>query len=314
MAQFTWSFDAPTGTYKSHAMSNRLLMASLENSRFVEHTRAESGFGKKMGEDVTITRISNIVEPTSASLIETDRISEDEFSITTKSITVGELGRAVPFTSFAQDLSKFDLENPIQNKLQEQWRLVLDTLAATAFKATKVKYTPTGTASFQIATNGTAATAATANMSVFHVEEIRDQLFDTYHAPPAEGDDYIGIFRTLGLRGIKRDPTWEEWHKYTDPTAKFTGEVGRIEQVRMIETNHNRALGKIGTGSVLGEGVVFGQDAVGLAEVQAPELRAAIPRDFGRSLAVAWYAILAFDILWDTANAGENRVIHVAST
>jgi len=46
----------------------------------------------------------------------------------------------------------------------------------------------------------------------------------------------------------------------------------------------------------------------------SPELRAAIPGDFGRSKAVAWYGILEFDIIWDTGNPGEARIVHVAST
>jgi hypothetical protein len=65
---------------------------------------------------------------------------------------------------------------------------------------------------------------------------------------------------------------------------------------------------------VLGEGVVFGEDGVVLAEAMTPELRAAIPGDFGRSKAVAWYGILEFGIVWDTGNAGEARIVHVSST
>ncbi len=314
MAQFTWKFDAPTGTFKNHALSMKLFEAAVENSIFVDHVRPVDGFGKGKGETVTLTRVRNVTEPTSASLDEQSRIPEDEFQLSTKAITVVELGRAVPFSSLSQDLSEFNLENPIQRKLREQMRLVLDTKAAFAFKQAKVKYVPTGATSNNITTNGTPGAAATANMNIFHVEQIRDYLFDTLQAPPLENDDYLGIFRTLGLRGIKSDTEWKAWHQYTDPQAKYNGEVGRIEGVRFIETNHNRALGKIGTGSVLGEGVVFGEDSVALAEAMAPELRMAIPGDFGRSRAVAWYGILEFDIVWDTGNAGEARIVHVAST
>ncbi len=312
--QFTWGFDAPTGTYKSHAMSSKLFEAAVENSVFVDHARPVEGYGRNNGETVTLTRVQNITEPSSADLDETSRIPEDEFNLTTKLITVNELGRAVPYTSLSQDLSKYDIENPIQRKLRDQMRLVLDTKAATAFKLSKIKYAPTGAATNNIATNGTFGAQATANMNFFHVEEIRDYMFDTLRVPPVEGDDYVGIFRTLGLRGIKRDDAWEEWHKYTDPQVKFNGEVGRIEGIRFIETNHANALGKVGASSVLGEGVVFGEDAVALAEAMAPELRAAIPGDFGRSKAVAWYGILAFDIIWDTGTAGEAKIVHVGST
>ena len=314
MAQWQWQFDAPTGTFKQHAMSRRLYEAAVQRSVFMDHIRPVEGFGKKQGENVTLTRISNIAEPTSGNLVEGERIPEDSFTVTTTSITVKEIGRAVPFTSFAQDLSFFDIENPIQNKLVDQMRLVLDAKAAAAFKTGQIKYVPTGFASNNIATNGTAGAQATDNMNVFHCEEIRDYLFDTLAAPPAEGEDYIGIFRTLGLRGIKRDPAWETWHKYTDPQAKYNAEVGRIENIRFIETNHSTALSKLGLNSILGEGVVFGADGVAMAEVLTPELRAAIPQDFGRSKSCAWYGILEFGIIWTTANAGEARVVHVTST
>lgn len=313
MAQFTWTFDAPTGTYKNHAMSSRLYEAAVENSVFMDHVRPVEGFGRHKGESITLTRVQNITEPTTADLEETVRIPEDEFNLTTKTITVTEMGRAVPFTSLSQDLSEYDIENPIQRKLRDQMRLVLDTKVATAFKTALIKYVPTGAASNNITVNGTPGALATSNMNFFHVEEIRDYMFDTLQVPPLDGDDYIGIFRTLGLRGIKRDDQWEEWHKYNDPQAKYNGEVGRIEGIRFIETNHARALGKIGTGSVLGEGVIFGEDSVAMAEAMTPELRAAIPGDFGRSKAVAWYGILGFGSIWDTGNAGEAKVVHVTS-
>jgi N4-gp56 family major capsid protein len=314
MAQFQWQFDAPTGTFKQHALSQRLYEAAVARSVMMDHVRPVEGFGKKMGENVTLTRISNVAEPTSANLVEGERIPEDSFTLSTTSITVKEIGRAIPFTSFAQDLSFFDIENPIQNKLIDQMRLVLDAKAAAAFKTGQIKYVITGFSSETVTTNGTAGAQATENMNVFHCEEIRDYMFDTLQCPPAEGDDYIGIFRTLGLRGIKRDPSWEEWHKYTDPQAKYNAEVGRIENIRFIETNHSTALSKIGLNSVCGEGVVFGEDAVAMAEVLTPELRAAIPADYGRSKGVAWYGILEFGIVWTTANAGEARVLHVSST
>lgn len=313
MATFTWTFDAPTGTYKSHQMSGKLWEASVAGSVFMDHVRPVDGFGRKNGESVTLVRVANIAEPVSAQLQEAVRIPEDEFALSVQTITVKELGRAVPYTSLSMDLSEFDLENPIQRKLREQMRLVLDTMAAGAFKRASVKYAPTGAATENVTFNGTFGAVASANMNVFHVEEIRDLMYDTLNVPPYEGGDYLGIFRTRGLRGIKRDTNWEKWHQYTDPVAKYNGEIGRIESIRFIETNHANALGNVGTASVLGEGVVFGDEGIAMAEAMSPELRAAIPGDFGRAKAVAWYGILEFEVIWNTGNAGEAKVVHVGS-
>ena len=313
MAQFTWTFDMPTGVWKQHALSARLYQAAVEESVMMDYVKPVEGFGRRQGESITLKRVSAIAEPTSANLTEGIRIPEDTLALSTRSITLKEIGRAVPFTSFAEDLSDIDIENTVQGELKRQMKLTLDTKAAVAFKSTQIKYAITGLASNLITTNGTFGAPSTANMNVFHAEEIRDYLYDTLRAPGYAGDDYVGVFRTLGIRGIKRDPDWEEWHKYTDPSAKFNSEVGRIENIRFVETNHNLAFGKVGTGSVLGEGVVFGADAVAMAEALTPELRAAMPQDFGRQRAVAWYGILEFATIWDTGNAGEAKIVHVGS-
>lgn len=312
MANFTWTFDAPTGTYKSHELSSKLFQAAVEESVFMDHVMPLSEFGRKSGETITIKRVAATAEPTSAALTEGIRIPEDQLSLSTKGITVGEIGRAVPFTSLAEDLSTLDLEGTTQKELRRQMTLVLDTMVAAAFRTAKVKYAITGLATSTVTTNGTFGATSTENMNVFHAEEIRDYLYDTLRCPMI-GDSYVGIFRTKGIRGLKRDPDFEEWHKYTDPSVKFNSEIGRIESIRFIETNHANALRLVGTGSALGEGVVFGEDGVAMAEAMTPELRTAIPQDFGRARAVAWYGILAFDVIWDTGNAGQARIVHVGS-
>lgn len=315
MTDFQWQFDAPTGVFKNHALSSEIYKVSVEESVFLDHVKPVEGFGKKMGESVTLKRVAAISEPTSIDLIEGVNIPEDQFSVSTKGITVGEIGRSVPYTSLAEDLGALDLSNSIQSELRRQLTLGLDTKGALAFRGSnaKIKYAITGLSSNNIATNGTFGATSTANMNVFHAEEIRDYLYDTLRAPTLSGGDYVGIFRTLGIRGLKRDPDWEEWHKYTDPSVKFNSEVGRIESIRFIETNHANALRKVGSGSVLGEGVVFGADSVAMAEVETPELRAGLPADLGRRKLVGWYGILAFDVIWDTGNAGQARIVHVGS-
>ena len=316
-ATHTWVFDAPTGTYKNHAMSSSIFEASIAETIAMDFVNPVDGYGRKRGESVTLNRVSNVTEPTSATLSETQRIPEDEFDITNTSITVAEIGRAIPFTSLADDLGQHDMETAIQKELRKQMSLYLDSLALAAFKSCKHKYIPTGATAATWDTDGTASTACTANMNMYHVEEIRDYMFDTMHVPPYEGGDYIGIFRTKGLRGVKRDPDWEDWHKYTDPAAKFNSEVGRMEQIRFLETNHGGSAvtaAGLNAGTYLGEGVVFGDDAVAMAEAVTPELRVALPQDFGRAQAVAWYGVLAFGIIWDTNNAGEAKVVHVTGT
>lgn len=313
MANFTWVFDVPTGVLKNHHLTKELYYASVEGSMFMDHTQpVDNAYGKGKGETATLTRVAALAEPTSIVLDEVTRIPEDTFSISTRAITVKEIGRAVPYTNLAQELTHFDLTSAIQRRLRDQLTLGLDTMAANAFKTAKVKYAPTGLASNNITNNGTFGATATENLNMFHIEEIRDYLVDTLFAPMI-GDSYVGIFRTKALRGLKRDPAWEKWYQYTNPQNKFNSEIGRMEEIRFIECSHAEALGNVGTGSVLGEGVVFGDDAVAIAEAMTPELRAAIPDNFGRFASVAWYGILEFATIWDTGSPGEAKIVHVGS-
>jgi N4-gp56 family major capsid protein len=311
---FSWSFDAPSGVYKNHELSSQLRFAAIAETKFMQFVRPEPGYGKKKGESITISRVSNIAVPSNGRLAENNRIPEDELVLSTVAITVSEWGRSVPYTSLSEDLGKFDVENMIQKKLRDQMALVMDTAAAAGFKQAKVKAIPNGVSSLVFDTDGTASTTATVNLNVYHVEQIRDYMYSTLNIPPYQGDDYMCLISTKAKRGLISDPAWETWHKYTDPQSKYKSEIGRLENIRFVEINNTGSLsGSKGSGGVLGEAVFFGDDAVAMAVAEDPELRAAMPQDFGRLKSVAWYGILEFGIVWDTANAGEAKVVHLTS-
>jgi N4-gp56 family major capsid protein len=315
MALFQWSQDAPTGVFKNHKLSSKIRSASVARAVFMDHVNLEPGYGKKAGESITISRISNVTVPTSSVLVENVRIPEDSVSLSTQAITVAENGRAIPFTSFSQDLSHFDLRgSAVQKKLRQQMTLSMDIAAATQFKNGQVKMIPDGISSATYDTDGTASTTATVNLGFFHVESIRDYLFTTLNVEPVGGEDYLCFISTKGRRGLSNDPNWQEWKKYTQPEAKFNGEIGKWENIRFMEVNHSAALGPASGFSGLGEAVFFGEDAVSMAVAEDPELRAESKGDFGRAMAVAWYGIYAFGQIWsDSANAGEARSVHVTS-
>ena len=53
----TWAWDAPTGTYKNHALSSRIRREAVADALFMQFMRAEPGYGKSRGESITITRV-----------------------------------------------------------------------------------------------------------------------------------------------------------------------------------------------------------------------------------------------------------------
>lgn len=317
MANFTWTYDAPAGVYKSHEMSSALRKAAIAETKFMQFVKPEPGYGKKAGDTITISRISSLAVPSQGRLQENMQIPEDVLTITTVAITVSEWGRSVPYTGFAEDLSMFDIENVVQRALKDQMKLILDNASAATYKSSNVQIvaTPTGVSSITFATNGAPAAQATSNLQVYHVEQIRDYMFSTLYIPPYEGDDYVALVSTKAKRGLITDPAWEIWHKYTDPESKYNGEIGRLENIRFVEVNNQSALsGSLGLNGVLGEAIFMGADSVAMAVVLDPELRAAIPGDYGRQRGVAWYGILDFGVVWNTSNPGQARIVHVSST
>lgn len=317
MAQHSWVNDGPSGVYKNHDLSSKIRMASIKEAKFMQFVKPEEGYGKKKGESVTITRVSNVTVPSDDTLNELSKVPEDTLSLSTQAITVFERGRAIPYTKLSIDLAAFDLGGAIQKKLKDQLKLRMDISASAAFKAGKILAIPTGITETTFETDGAASNTAASNLNMFHVESVRDYMFSTLNIAPYSGDDYVCIMITQAKRGLLRDPAWVDWKKYTDPAAKYNGEVGRIENIRFVETNHTSALAdSLGTGDVMGEAVFFGEDPVTMAVAEDPHLIAEenVGNDFGRSKSVAWYGIYGFGQIWsDSANAGEARVVYMTS-
>lgn len=309
----TWTFDITDGVLRNNEISAEILRASYESTRVMEFVKTKP-FGKHKGTSLTVPRVHAITEPTDATVAELGGIPEDVYSISAAQIVVGEMARTLPYTSLESDLLEFDLENELQDLLREQMALVFDTASVAAFKTAKIVYTPTGAATNTITTNGTPGALATTDLNVFHVEEIVKYLIETLFAPPYDGDDYMAICRYKSLLAIRRDVAWQTWHQYLSPEEKYAGEVGRLERVRFVETNHVAALANVGSGSILGEALFFGKTPVYMAEAVTPELRAGIPTDLGRKKLVGWYGVLGWKQVWDTGNPREARVVAVRST
>lgn len=311
----SWTYDAPTGVFKNHELSSEIRFAAIQEAKFMQFVSTADGLGKKKGDTMNLTRVSNVAQPTSDILIEGVPMPEDLFSLSTQAVTVYERGRAIPFTSLDADLSYFDIENAIQRKLRDQMTLSMDSAAAAAFKIGKISAIPDGVASITFDTDGTPSTTALANLNYYHIEQIRDYMYSTLNIKPYIDGDYMVAASTKACRGVKSDPKFDDWNKYTNPAAKHNSELGRIESCRFVEINNTTALsGSKGSGSVLGEAVFFGEDPVVMAVAEQPELRAKESGDYGRSKGVAWYGIYGYAQVWgDSATAGEARTVYVTS-
>lgn len=227
--------------------------------------------------------------------------------------------RGVEYTDLARQLGKFDPKTYLQKRLKRQMTGVLDTAAANAFQSTDVKlcFVPTSPTGGTMYTNGTPGTTAVAPLSFDHMGVLRDYLVGTIHCPPYEGDYWIGIFTPKSLRGLKQDNLFQQVHMYLNKgDIFFKSEVGMAENIRLVECNREQAFSNTaGSSTTIGQGVVFGDEAVARVEVEAPELRASpnYQDDFGRKGAVAWVGTFVFGAHWNTASDGEAKIIRVTS-
>lgn len=316
---FTWTSDAETGVYKSHALSGELLKLAARQFKFVPFTKKITKFGKKMGDTITLPYYKPVAEPATAELTEDIRIPIDPLTMGSYAITIKEWGRGAEYTSLAEDLSVLSPDDGAQKVLKDQMVACMDKAAAGAFTGlhAKICFIPTSLTGGVMDTDGTPSTTALVNLTKDHLGVIRDYLANDIHTPFYDGDHYIGLFATKALRGLKNDRIIQAFHMYLQKgDLLYKGEIGMVENIRLIEINHESALSNgVGSGSILGEGVVFGEDAVGRIEIEYPELRAQpnYQGDFGRRKAVAWYGKVAFDVLFQSATDREARIIKVGS-
>ncbi len=305
-----WTWDAPTGVYRNHALSSNIRREAIADVQFMKFLRAEPGYGRGRGDTITITRILKL--PLAGRVGELDRLPSGRPAIQTKSVTVSEWGFKIPVTQFETHLSHFNIMNPFQAALRDQMALTMDVMGADALKTTPYKYIPTGTGGV-FDTDGTPSTTANANLAINDLRKIHDELKGVLKAPSFRNGRYVGILSTRAARGIKNDPEYKDWLAPTTSEPLMTGRLKDVEGFALFESNHTDALlDLVGASTTTGEAVFFAADAGFLAVVENPELRTGIAEDLGRFREVGWVGRLEAGLTWEVA--AQARVIHVSSS
>lgn len=306
----SWTYDAPSGTYKNHALSNDIRRQAIADAQFMKFMRAEPGYGKRKGESVTITRILSL--PLATRVSETARLPSGRPAIETKQVSVSQWGFKIPMTEFEKNLTYFDLMNPFQAALRDQITLTMDKMAADAYKLTPVKYVPTASGG-TFSTNGVAGALSDRNLQVQDLRRLWDRLHGDLKVPTYKNGKYVMLLSTLAARGIKNDPEYKDWLAPTTSEPLITGRLKDIEGFMLIETNHFDALdNSAGSSTTTGEAITFGADAGGLVKIQDPEIRAGMPEELGTFQEVGWVGTVEAFLIWEKASLA--RAIHVTST
>jgi len=302
-------------------LTKKVRFRALATLKFGQFVRPEPGIGPKRSGTFYFDKVASdlSVTPTYLSdrLTEDQPIPEDTISIAQGSLMVYEYGRAVSYSAKLTTLGQIAIEPIVEQVLRNRLAKVLDAIHAYAFRQSGVYYIPTGPTSATIGTNGVPSATATSNWNAYHHRNLIDYMRDTLRVPPyfSDTDEYVCVCTGKFLRGLYDDPDFEHVQVYAEPQNRLRGEVGRYYFTRFVWTNHAGALSNsVGQNGVLGEAIVFGEDPVIHGVVVAPEIRAKqSERDFGRSMALAWYGLVGSGPTWVYSTDGEARSVLVTS-
>lgn len=276
--------------------------------RFVQFAKVKTELGTQPGLTIQMMTYNNLKK--GGALTEGVRMGTQSLSSIMKSITVGERGNAVSVSELALKTSFTDIMSDATTLLSRDVALTLDIeLRDTALKATNVIFGRKNSSTAKVA-NRLAITPAN-GMSVATIKDAVE-ILATSNTPKIEGSYYVCFVHPHQSRVLRDDPAWIEASKYGSPENLFTGEIGRIEDVRFIETTLmcNGAVGSddpaYKTGLVatdttpVYQSVLFGEDYYAYAVGLPVELRDNGVTDFGREHGLGWYAIWGTGLLHET--------------
>lgn len=278
--------------------------------KFLQFAKIKTELGTQPGLTIQMMTYNNLKN--GGALTEGVRMGTQALSASMKSITVGERGNAVAVTELALRTSFTDVMADAVTLLGRNMAMVLDCELRDCALAGGV-----GTSVIYGRKAGAAKIAGRANIAVganeLSVATIKDavEILATSNAPKFGGNYYICFIHPHQSRTLRDDSAWVEASKYGAPDQLFTGEIGRIDDVRFIETTlmpngacgtddyaYKAALKDAGVANAdVFQAIVMGEDYFGYAVGLSVELRDNGVIDFGREHQLGWYAIWGTGIL-----------------
>lgn len=292
--------------------SKEIEFKALPNMRFMQFAQTKTELGTEPGLTISMLTYNNLT--LGGKLEEMKNMTTQAMSGSTKQLTVTEYGNAISVSELLIQSSFDDIMASATTLLGRDYAQVVDTeLRDAALTGTNIVYASKS--------DGTAVTSrATLDTTCkMKVSTIKDaiEILSTNNAPKAvDGTAWICFVHPHQSRGLRDDPAWINASNYGAPEQLFTGEIGRIDDCRFIETTlmcngaaaesdpaYDKALVKgaddgNATTNVY-QAVLFGDAYYGIAFGLPVELRDNGVEDFGRKRSLAWYSIFGVGKLHD---------------
>ena len=254
------------------------------------------------GNVVQWTFLSNLSAATST-LSESSDISPVALADTTVSVTLAEYGNGVELTAFLRATGFVDIDEGTLNVLGYNMADSLDQVAASIIDAgTNVIYSGGAAGRSSIIPTDTIAAADLRNVTA----QLR-----TNKAVPRKQNYYVGFMHphvSYDLRtatSAAANVSWREAHIYASPEAIFSGEVGALEGVAVVETPRAPSFSNAGsspTTTNVYATVVVGQQALAKAVAIDPHLvQSPVVDRLRRIVNYGWYALLGYAVFRQSA-------------
>lgn len=284
--------------------SKEIMFSALPIMPFYQFATVKNELAEQAG--MTISMLTYADLSRGAALTEGTEMETDALSSSMKSITVAEHGKAVAVTELALQATFTDTMAGIVKALSRNVALTIDCDLRDVAMAGGA-----GTSTiFGRATSATPKVSAIGDVTAAHVFSIAStndavELLQTNNVPKIQGSYYVAIVHPHQIRSLRDDSAWINVANYAQPDTMLTNEVGRINDVRFIETSsqlngevattdiaYSAALDGTGSGAInLYKAVVMGEDYYGLAVGLPVEMRDDPAKDLGRMHKVGWYSI-----------------------
>ena len=273
----------------------------------------QTELGVQPGLTINILAYDNLAK--GGALTEGVRMATKALSSSLKTITVQEQGNAVSVSELTLRASWDNIMERVTTLLARDMALTLDC------QLRDVALTGNGSTStvYGRADKNAAKILARASITATHVlsvAAIKDALevLATNNAPRIDGRYYICMVHPHQSRTLRDDPAWINASNYGAPEQLFNGEIGRIDNVRFVESTlmsngavaatdlaYKAALVHGASGAPASidvyQAVIFGEDYYAHAVALPTEIRDGGVVDFQRERSMAWYAIWGSAVL-----------------
>ena len=285
--------------------SKEIEFKALPVMRFFQFATVKTELGTEPGLTISMLTYDNLA--LGGALTEMTNMTTQALSGSTKQITVQEYGNAVSVSELLIQSSFDDIMASATTLLGRDYAMVVDC---------ELRDAALGNESYIVYSGKRTSRDALTADDTLKVSTIKDaiEILATNNAPKYGNTNWICFVHPHQSRGLRDDSAWINASNYGAPDQLFTGEIGRIDDTRFIETTlmcngacaatdpaydatlKHGADGAPATVDVY-QAVIFGDAYFGIAFSLPVELRDNGVEDFGRKRSLAWYSIFGVGIL-----------------